>query len=213
MGGGGGPLVASMRAEQARGCGLAAKVRFPLMEEGYLQGRVKGMAPAKDPERMEGVVAEALLARAARREGKDFVFELLGPKALDRRVGLGVRWGQYLDGEELRLNGHTDDITAIAQYEGQILSGSWDGSIRVWNVREASQVPERKLVPVGCSDSVLTLAVWDGRLISGHYSCRLTVWNVETGACVAVFKSYEGNFLSLAVCGPRLVSGSAEGHI
>jgi WD40 repeat protein len=172
------------------------------------------MAPAKDAEWMEGVVAEALRAKAARAEGKDFIFELLGPKALDRRVGLGVRWGQYLDGGELRLKGHTGRFTAIAQCGGWVCSGSWDGSIRVWNMTgKATQVPERKLLPDGCSDSVLTIAVWDGHLISGHYSGRLMVWNVETGACVTVFKSSSGNFLSLAVCGSHLVSGSGEGHV
>ncbi len=35
------------------------------MEEGYLLGRVVGMAPAEDAEKMEGVVVKSLLAKAA----------------------------------------------------------------------------------------------------------------------------------------------------
>ena len=63
-------LVAWMRAEEARGRELVAKVRFPLMEEGYLRSRVLGMAPAKHAEWMEFVVAEALRAKAARAGGR-----------------------------------------------------------------------------------------------------------------------------------------------
>ncbi len=52
--------------EHARGPGLVEKIRFPLMEEGYLRRRVVGVAPAEEAEWMEGVVAEALRAKAAR---------------------------------------------------------------------------------------------------------------------------------------------------
>ncbi len=87
------------RAEdgQARGRGLVGKIRFPLMEEGYLRSLVVGMAPVEDAEWMEGVVAEALRAKAAREAGEreGFELELLGPKALDDRVRLGVKWWEY----------------------------------------------------------------------------------------------------------------------
>ena len=163
---------------------------------------------------MEGVVAEALRAKAARAGGGGFVFELLGPKALDRRVGLGVRWGQYLGGGELRLKGDTGRITALAQCEGWVCSGSCDGSIRVCNMTgETMEVPERRLVADGCSDSVLSLAEWDGRLISGHLGGWLRAWDVATGVCDQVVKSSEGNFHALTVCGSHLVSGSSNGHV
>jgi hypothetical protein len=94
--------VAEWRREEgepARGRELVGKIRFPLMEEGYLRSRVVGMAPTEDAKWMEGVVAEALRAKAARGDGLGFEFKLLGPKALDDRVGLGVEWAKYADGE------------------------------------------------------------------------------------------------------------------
>jgi hypothetical protein len=77
---------------QARGRGLVGlgKIRFPLMKEGYLRSRVVEMAPEEAAEWIKGVVAEALGAKAARRDGRGFEFELLGPTALDDRVGLCV---------------------------------------------------------------------------------------------------------------------------
>jgi len=49
--------------------GVVGKVRFPLMGEEYLGDRVVGMVGGEDGEWMAGVVAEALRAKAARREG------------------------------------------------------------------------------------------------------------------------------------------------
>ncbi len=49
--------------------GVAGKIRFPLMGEEYLRNRVLGMVGGEDGEWMAGVVAEALRAKEARREG------------------------------------------------------------------------------------------------------------------------------------------------
>jgi hypothetical protein len=53
------------------GSEAAGKIRFPLMEEGYLRSRVVRMDLAEDAAWMEGMVAKALQAKAARwdREG------------------------------------------------------------------------------------------------------------------------------------------------
>ena len=86
-----------------RGRGVTEKIRFPLMQEEYLRSHVAGMVDGEDGEWMERVVAEALRAKAARRKGEASVFELLGRKAREDRVGLGVRWEEYREGGELRL--------------------------------------------------------------------------------------------------------------
>ena len=98
-----------------RGQGLVGKVQFPLIEEGYLRDLVVGMAPVENAEWMEGVVAEALQANVARRDCFKFELELLGPKALDYRVGLRVKWGEYADGSNWRLNPHAYHVWAIME--------------------------------------------------------------------------------------------------
>jgi hypothetical protein len=199
---------------QVRGRGLVGKIRFPLMEEGYLRSRVVGMAPAEDAEWMEGVVAEALRAKAARGAGDGFAFELLGPKALDDRAGRGVKWGQYADGGGRRLKGHTDRVVAVAECEGRACSGSWDGSIRVWSAPGgAAPALERRIAPERADDAVLSLSAWEGRLISGHRSGRLRVWSAATGACHQVLEGHSLPVHALAVCGSRLASGSADGPV
>jgi WD40 repeat protein len=205
---------------------VVGKVRFPLMGEEYLRNRVVGIG--EDGEWMAGVVAEALRAKAARREGAVFELEALGRKALEDRVGLGVRWEEYREGGELRLVGQARRVSAFVACAGRMCSGSFDGSIRVWS--GASGEHERTLQANDAnedSDFVYALAAWEGRLISCHESGRLRVWNVATGECDKVLEGRDPafpdpadiaaielmNFVALAACGSRLASGSADGSI
>jgi hypothetical protein len=196
--------------------GVVGKVRFPLMGEEYLGDRVVGRVGGEDGEWMAGVVAEALRAKAARREGVVLEFEALGRKALEDRVGLGVRWEDYRDGGELRLGGHADTVRGVALCDGRVCSGSEDGSIRVWS--RASGELERTLEANGAdvedadsdedsSDPVFSLAAWEGLLVSGHDSGTLRVWNVATGECDQVLEGHDDAVLAVAVCGSRLASG------
>ena len=198
---------------QARGLGLVGKIRFPLMEEGYLRSRVVGMAPAEEAEWMEGVVAEALRAKAARGDCAGLDLELLGPKALDGRVGLGVRWEEYTDGDERRLKGHAENVWALAEVGGRVCSGSQDGSIRVWSMVGEATEPERMLVSGKTHCSVHSMSAWEGRLISGHNDGMLRVWDVVTGACDQVLEGHTQAVDALAVIGSVLASGSADRSI
>jgi hypothetical protein len=66
------------------------------MAEEYLRDRV--VDTVREEIWMSCVVADALRAKAARREGAVFEFELLGQKALEDRVRLGVHWEEYREG-------------------------------------------------------------------------------------------------------------------
>ena len=106
-------------ASEVRVRGVVGKVRFPLMAEEYLGDRVADTVREEDREWMARVVAEALRAKAARREGAVLECELLGRKALVDRVGLGVRWEEYREGGELRLGGHARHVSAMVACEGR----------------------------------------------------------------------------------------------
>jgi hypothetical protein len=195
----------------ARGRGVVSKIRFALMDAEYLRDRVAESVCQEHKEWMAGVVLEALRAKAARREGAVFESELLGRKALEDRVGLGVRWEEYREGGELRLGGHDRDVWAMVACDGRMCSGSWDGSIRVWSRASGEHV---RTLQADEEDDVLyeigvyALVVWEDRLISGHGSGKMRVWDVATGECCQVLEGHDGAVLALAVCRSRLVSGS-----
>jgi F-box/WD-40 domain protein 7 len=202
---------------QARWRELVGKIRFPLMEEGYLRTRVVAMAPAEEAEWMARVVAEALRSKAAQWGGDRFEFELLGPKARDHRMGLGVKWENYAYGGEQRMGGDGETVFAAAECEGRICTGSTDGSILVWNIAgKAAQGPERRLVREGARCSVFSLAACEGRLISGYGDGQLRVWNVVAGTCEQVLaerRSVAVSVCAMAVCGSRLACNTGNRSI
>ena len=199
-----------------RSLDAVSKVRFPLMEKGYLRDRAVSMAPANCAEWIRNAVVEALQAKAARAEGREFVFHLLGPKALVGRAGLTVIWRGCASGGKWRLGGHTKPVNAIAECMGRVCSGSSDGSIQVWTqTHETAQGPdlERRLAPEGDIDSVYALSEWNGHLISGHQSGLLRVWDVETGTCDYILPAHRCSVFALALCGCRLATGSMDKSI
>ena len=78
---------------------------------------------------------------------------------------------------------------------------------------EPENEPEQRIAPIVIADAVLSLSVWVDRLISGHCKSKLRVWNVMTGTCDQVLAGHKCDVNALAVCGPRLVSGSDDGSI
>ena len=197
MKGGGGEL---------RGRGLLSKIRFCVMDAEYLSVDVHRLLPAEHADWIDGLVLEALRIKGAGRQGELVGARLLGEKAHVRRPRPGVRWERYGAGGERRLQGHTDYVLAVAECEGRMCSGSWDGSIRVWG--GASLEHERTLRDEEhAEDVVFSLAAWEGHLISGHDSGAIRVWNVATGVCDRVLEGHTDAVSCLAVSGTGLVSG------
>ncbi len=205
-------VVQWMKAEDGklRGRDLLRKIRFPLMCEEYLRSKVVKMLPPENADWVEELVEEALRAKTARSENVSVEMKLLGPMALVRRAMPGVTWKKYVDGGERRLDGLKEDVYTVAECEGQICTGSADGSIRILSRATLHHV---RTLRDGGRDCVGALVVWGGRLVSGHHSGKLRVWNVLAGACESVIEGHARGVWALAVCGSRLVSGSTDGSI
>ena len=223
-----------------RGRELLRKIRFGVMEQEYLEESARQMFPEELRDWIEGLVEEALRAKAAVRAQAPVELQLLDAKALKHRRGRGVDWGRYsAGGSGLRLQGHSAYIYALAECEGRMCSASEDGSIRIWNL--ATLEEEHVLLgevstdedseggnedseggyekSEGSSDEgeaidgVRALAVWEGQLISGHQSGQIRVWDVETGELLQELDTGSGGVSSLCVVGLRLSSGCIHGSV
>jgi hypothetical protein len=107
--------------------GVLRKVRFPLMWEEYLRRLVVEVLGYDDGVWMAGLVAEALLAKVARREGSGFDFELLERKAqvsrvaaagssrawTDRAGNCSVRWADMLRVERYSASGLEQGLAGV----------------------------------------------------------------------------------------------------
>ena len=191
-----------------RGKELLRSIRFPLMDAKYLALKVYDVFPEDHLDWIEGLISEAssvkLSSASDRVAGR---FRLLGPKALVPRARSGVQWARYVSGGERRLDGHTADaVSAVAECQGRMFSGSYGGSIRAWNRLTLSA--ERMLVEGGAA--VLCLREWGGLLISGHGDGRVRVWDVLTGRCDRVLDGHSGDVFALGVSGSRLLTASED---
>ena len=192
-----------------RGRELLGSIRLGVMEERYLEEKARGMVPEEHREWMEGLVGEALKAKAAVRARATVEMGQLGAKALTRRRGREVDWGRYRDGGgERRLQGHSSYVNSLVECDGRMCSGSWDGIIRVWRL----DTLEEERVMLNDGDEINSLAVWEGQLISGHGSGRVRVWDVSTGELRREL-GRTGRVRSLCVVGSLLASGSDDNSI
>lgn len=89
-----------------------------------------------------------------------------------------VQSGKVLD----VLTGHTAPVTSLAFHDATLVSGSWDHSVRLWQVYASGN--QRQLIePLGHSHDVVALAIRpDGKeLCSATLNGQLNFWNMDTG--------------------------------
>ena len=92
----------------------------------------------------------------------------------------------------------------------KIVSGSYDKTIRVWNVDTGECILTLK----GHTDGVRSVVFnHDGtKIVSGSYDNTIRVWNVDTGECILTLKGHGTKIVSQSVVfnhdGTKIVSGS-----
>ncbi|PPQ85245.1 hypothetical protein CVT25_010018 [Psilocybe cyanescens] len=126
-----------------------------------------------------------------------------------------VRLWDVLTGDELRvLNGHIDWVRVVA-FSGdakQIVSGSDDKSVRVWDVSDLEG--ENSKVMKGHSYRVISVAFSPDatRIISGSGDGSVRVWDVLTGTAIMVLNGHASAVGAVAFSndGKLAVSGSDD---
>ncbi|XP_058025643.1 F-box and WD repeat domain containing protein 10B [Ahaetulla prasina] len=108
---------------------------------------------------------------------------LLAFGSLDRKI-------RFLDIEKIKsvppiFFGHAGSIRSLYLHEdrGFLLSGSYDLSIRMWNIRKGTCVK----IFLGHKGNITCLDVCKTRFVSGSKDCTAKLWDMKTGRCVKTF--------------------------
>ncbi|ORY84264.1 WD40-repeat-containing domain protein [Protomyces lactucae-debilis] len=111
--------------------------------------------------------------------------------------------------QQRTLRGHTDGVMCVQADDSIIASGSYDGSIKIWDLTSGELL--RTLD--GHTRGVNCLQFDDAKLISGSMDKTLKIWNYRTGECLSTLRGHTEGVLSLHFDKTVLASGSADNTI
>ncbi|KAJ1664240.1 SCF ubiquitin ligase complex subunit cdc4 [Coemansia sp. RSA 1813] len=115
------------------------------------------------------------------------------------------RGNQYF---ERTLEGHSDSVRAVAAYGNLVVSGSYDCTIRVWDVSTGTCLHRLE----GHTAKVYTIVLdTDMHLImSGSMDGTIRVWDWDTGVCLRICRGHLTLVGLLSLKHDTLISGGAD---
>ncbi|XP_039196121.1 F-box/WD repeat-containing protein 10-like isoform X3 [Crotalus tigris] len=133
---------------------------------------------------------------------------LLAFGSLDRKI-------RFLDIEKIKIippvfSGHAGSIRTLYLNEerGFLLSGSYDLSIRLWNIRKGTCVK----IFLGHKGNLTCLDVCKTRFVSGSKDCTAKLWDMKTGRCIKTF-THKGYIWAAKMNDIHIVSSCEKGLV
>lgn len=108
------------------------------------------------------------------------------------------------------LEGHTGQVNSVAIDGNRIVSGSDDGTVRLWNTTTGAL--EQTLDEAHDNSIVMSVAIGGNRIVSGGQDETVKVWNATTGALERTL-DHGDIVLSVAIDGNQIVSGSQDATV
>ncbi len=185
---------------------LISTVRFALIPDTYLRDAVQVDAHRLDCAELSEAAHAALEMPSAER------------LAVERRGGCGPELQQWMSMKiATELKGHAGPVDTLAVYgQTHIISGSRDGSIRVWNTVTGAR-EETLSIPgeVACG-SVYKLLVHGDVLFSGS-QCKgrgpLHAWSLNNMQYLSALEGHKDAVMSMAARGGYLWTGSWDATV
>eukprot|EP01133_Synstelium_polycarpum_P014355 gene14355-16939_t len=112
-----------------------------------------------------------------------------------------------------RLPGHSDWITCM-QFDGKMLvTGSWDGSIKLWNI-DTYESHTLSTTDNGHNAGITCVQFKNNRLISGSSDSTLRIWDLSTSECLHVLRGHTDGVSCLTIIDDATVaSGSLDNTV
>jgi hypothetical protein len=194
------------QTERTRLKQLISTVRFALIPDTYLRDVVQADAHRLDCAELSDAAHAALAMPSAER------------LAVERRGGCGPELEQWMGMKmATELKGHAGPIDTLAVYgQSRIISGSRDGSIRVWNTETGACEGVLSIPGEVACGSVYKLLVHNDVLFSGS-QCKgrgpLHAWSLSNMQYLSAMEGHKDAVMSMAARGGFLWTGSWDATV
>lgn len=105
-----------------------------------------------------------------------------------------------------QFQGHTDGVTCLRFNRKYLISGSYDATVKVWDVDSGTCI--RTLT--GHQKGVRALVFDSQKLITGGLDLTIKVWNYHTGECISTYRGHDDAVSSVDFSNKTIVSGLAD---
>ncbi|KAI0965864.1 quinon protein alcohol dehydrogenase-like superfamily [Xylaria arbuscula] len=119
------------------------------------------------------------------------------------KVGLNWKHGRY---RETVLEGHTDSVMCLQIYNKFLVTGSYDASIKLWNLDSGSLVRTF----LGHAAGIRAIQFDGSKIVSGSLDETIKIWNWQTGQCLLTISNHNDAIVGLDLVGKILASASKD---
>ncbi|CAK7216622.1 hypothetical protein SCUCBS95973_002869 [Sporothrix curviconia] len=104
------------------------------------------------------------------------------------------------------FRGHTNGVTCLQIDDVMMATGSYDATIRIWNLETGEQTRLLR----GHTQGIRSLQFDDKILVSGSLDGTMKIWNWHTGELLNTLVCHQGGVISVHLDGEWLASGSTD---
>lgn len=131
-------------------------------------------------------------------------------------------WGTMNGKLIFTLKGHTRSVTSVCMsINGSIISGSEDGTIKIWTKEKSgfwgsdTYVCDRTLDVNGGIVTSVCMSPSGSKIISGSEDTKVKVWNAKDGKLLETLEGHKDTVTCLCMdrSGSKIISGSKDGKI
>lgn len=119
------------------------------------------------------------------------------------KVGLNWKYGRY---KTTVLEGHTDSVMCLQIYGTFLVTGSYDATIKLWDLRSGTLVRTF----LGHNSGIRAIQFDSNKIVRGSLDQTIKIWNWKTGQCVLTISSHNDTVTGLALDGKVLASSSMD---